>query len=346
MRFRLAALAASLAVSGLAATPARADVTQPTGEVCGYVRPSASVSDRWVLYAGPLLLADEDDPTVVHSGTVTCSIVARSAGSDHTATPWFTATGPVGTGVVQLPPTTTAAQPDPWEYQYVCTRLDVDGETLYWHHHEDRNAAGWWSASPTALCRPNWFTTELRLEDRPHGWALSAAVTALAEAEPATSAAVETACTVPEGAAVLAETCDRPTVATGISFARTPLGAVLRAAPSGNWSCTDVHTGLAVTAGSSLTVPDPGVTCAPGVPQMCYLAELSGALAPTTLGRVTVTSACGAAEVTRTFAPGAGRVAEVWTGNYVNTTPPTRCTTDESGAHSGPLAYAVHCTFL
>ncbi|HVF06281.1 MAG TPA: hypothetical protein VNA20_15675 [Frankiaceae bacterium] len=347
MRISVAALAAAVALSGLVAAPARAAVTQPAGEPCRLS--TAGTGDGFTVRGGPLLLADEDDPTVVHTGTVTCSFVTRAVGDDHAATPWFTATSPVGTGVAYLPPV-EATYPGPWEDRhYLCTRADVDGQALYWHDPRDRNSEGWWTTAPSSPCAQTWETLDMRFEDPPHGYAVSAAFAAVGEVD-GIGAADTALCTVPEVAAVVDEHwgCGLPSGIFTMAFARAAGVAVLRNDAPKGWSCTDVHTGLPVGRGSLLAVPNPGVTCAllPGAaPQECFRVQVSGALAPATLGRVTMTGSCGSLAVTRTFAPGAARVAELWSSDFGTGTPPVHCVANEDAAHSGEVAYLAQCTF-
>ena len=345
MRLRSAALAASVALSGLVAAPARAAVTQPSGRPCQSSTLIRNGTETYVVSAGPLLLADEDDPSVVHTGTVTCSIVKTDGiNADHTDVPAFTVTGPVGTGAVALPPT-VATVPDTLDYKNVCTRVDVDGTTLYWHDPIDRNVDGWWTTSPTARCQSNWRTSDLRPQDPPLGEALAAAFTAAGEADAVVGAFDAVACAQPLVADAIDDVwwCGSPSSMSSVSFVRVPGAAVLRSAPPYGWTCTDVHTGLPVTRGSALALPDPGVSCTPSSPVTCTWLELSAALAPTTTGRVHVTNACGALAVTRTLTAAQGRVAEVWSGSYGRAVAPLRC----SAAEDTPAepAYVVVCTF-
>ena len=347
MRIPLAALAASVALSGLVAAPARAAVTQPSGRPCQSSTLTRNGTETYVVSAGPLLLTDEDDPSAIHTGTVTCSVVATSDtnGADHTAVAWFTATGPVGTGVAALPPT-VATRPETFDYLNVCTRLDVDGTTLYWHDPVDRNSDGWWTASPAARCDRYYETQDMRPQDPPLGPALSAALVAAGEADEAVGAFDAVACSQPLVADAIDEVwwCGSPSQMSSVSFLRVPGAAVLRTAPPYGWTCTDVHTGLPVTRGSALALPDPGVSCTPSSPVTCSWLELSAALAPTTTGRVLVTNACAGLGVTRTLTAAQARVAEVASGSYGSGATPLRCAATEQ-THPAEPAYVVLCAF-
>lgn len=324
MRPLLAAVVAATALLSPLPTPAHAAVTDPTGPLCGFVGFDGNV----VFDAGPLNLADEDDPTSVHTGTVTCSITEGYAHSDPD---WLSVTGAPGTGHAVLPPAPVPAPSEfPWNYR-LCTELDVDGTTLYWHGAPGRNADGWWTADPGAPCEGNASTTDLRpTEDQPGGTVYSAAATAFGEVD---TVACAVSCT------------GEASTMSSVSIARLPgVGALLRTAPYG-WSCTDVHTGLAVVPGASLAVPDPGVACAPPVApgSYCDRVEVSGVLLPAALGRVVVTDACGSLTVSRRLTPVQGTFAQPWSKNFGAANWPLRCTVDEDLASPADPAYAVSC---
>ena len=347
-----AALAAALALAGLAA-PANASVTQPSGRRC-----QADLLDwtetalTYLVSAGPILLTDEDDPSVVHTGTVTCSVAVGSA-VDHSSPAWFSATGPVSTGVATLSPAVATWTGNPWATQYVCTRVDVAGTTLYWGDTGDRNAEGRWSTSPAGACDATSETAELRPQDGPYGEVYSAGLVAVGEAQEAIDAFDSAACSQPVVADAISEDwqCGAPSAIGSVSFARAPGAAVLRTVPYG-WTCTDVHTAATVGRGSLLTVPDPGVSCAPdpGFTVQCDWLEVTAALAPATLGRVHVTEECGALGQTRTFTVGQARLAEFASGRYAEYAPsgleppPLRCVTEED-THPADPAYTVVCAF-
>jgi hypothetical protein len=321
MRITFAATAAALALSALGAAPAHAAVLQPAGRICGFQSNSLSGSESWtvVFDAGPLQLVDEDDPAVVHTGTVTCSIVTTAG--NPTGTVWASATSAPGTGYAALPPTPVEVAGEfPWNY-WICTRVDVDGRPLYWHD-TNRDSDGWWDASPTAPCVNTSETLDLRPEDQPQRTALTALVVAEGELDAALGVVGPYVC----GSALDCE----PSYDSSISFARAPGHAVLRGAPYG-WLCTDVHSGVPVGTGSALVTPDPGVSCVPpaGYVRHCEWMQVSGYLAPATLGRVAVTSACGSVSVTRWLTPVEGDVAEQWSGQYGFGSPPWRCVADD-----------------
>lgn len=347
-----AALAAALALAGLAA-PADASVTQPSGSLCqADLLEWTETAATFLVSAGPILLTDEDDPSVVHPGTVTCSVSVEPA-ADHTAPAWFSATGPVSTVAATLSPTVATWTGDPWASHHVCTRVDVAGTTLYWGDSGDRNARGRWSTSPAVECDRSYETADLRPQDFPHGDVLSAALIAAGEAQEAVAAFDTVACTEPAVADEIKDLwyCGAPSAIGSVSFARAPGAAVLRTVPYG-WTCTDVHTAATVTRGSLLTVPDPGVSCVPGpgYTVRCDWLEVTAALAPATLGRVHVTEECGALGQTRTFTAGQARLAEVASGRYGRYTltglqpPPLRCVTGED-THPAEPAYTVVCAF-
>jgi hypothetical protein len=339
MRPHLAALAA-LALS-LLAVPARAAVTQPAGLTCGYDAFADSAGWHVLFRAGPLTLPDEDDPSVVRTGTVTCSLREQPT---YGSAAYASATSAPAPGQATLAAAVVDAPTLP-DYGYgLCTSLDVDGTTLYWNDPYDRNVDGWWTTDPNARCDDLTETLDLRIPaDQPYRTVFAAANTAAGEAEPAVDAFEHTACADPSVAAAIADVweCGYPSTMTSVSFVRAAGTAVLRGEPTG-WACTDVHTGLPVTRGSALATPDPGVSCAPppAYGATCYWAQVSGYLVPSTLGRVAVTSRCGAATVTRWLVPAQGRLVEQWSGAYYGT-PPLYCGAAEDT--TGEPAYTVSC---
>ena len=349
MRIPAAALAATILLSPVFAAPARAAVTQPSGDLCSYEAVESGGQWHLVFSAGPLSLVDEDDPTVVHTGTVTCSIQGENA-ADHTGSDWVSVTSDPATGQAVLPPTAVSAPPGESPLvSHLCTRVDVDGEALYWHDPSDRNVDGWWSTSPSALCEQSWQTMDLRAEDRPGRYVWSAAVAALGEADVATPVAESAVCDDATAREALGDVwrCGYPSASSTISIARLSAGgALVRSVPL-LWACSDVHTGLPVTHGSALTTPDPGVACAPPAahPVYCDWVQVSGYLAPTTLGRVAVTNSCGGISVTRQLTPAQGRLVEQWSGDYYGgQAQPWRCATDEDTTFQP--AYLVVCGLL
>lgn len=330
-------LLAALATLATLAIPAHADLTQPTGQPCGtYMR----LSDDWtyedvLVYAGPISLVDEDTG-LPHTGTVTCTF--RHTYS-HTGAEIVSVTSEPGTGVVTLPPTEVFAELSPWDPISLCTRLDTDGGTLYWYEPYDRNTDGYWSTDPTLRCEDLFEHTDLRPQDPPLGPALTAALTVLGETDPAVGAADAAVCATEPDPTLYA--CGLPSGTGALSFVRVPGAAVLRTAAPYGWACTDRHTGLPVTAGSLLTVPNPGVSCVPDVPVTCGWLELSAYLLPANTGRVTVTEACGDLVLTRVLAPLQGKVAEQWSGMYGRGGPPLRCEAEDDTLVEP--AYVVAC---
>ncbi len=340
-------LAAFAAVAFLPVPHAHAALTQPQGKPCDM----ASV-DPWsgpfVLLAGPLSLVDEDTGQP-HTGTVTCSFVE---GYVHTGQVIASVTSAPSTGVVTLPPTSLEATL-PFDPHALCTRLDYDGGTLYWYEPRDRNEDGHWSTDPTVRCEDLFETTDLRPQDAPLGPVLTAALTVLGEVDPAVGVVDAAICSTPEVHDMVEDLygCGYASGTGALSFVRVPGGALLRTPAPYGWACTDVHTGAAVTAGSILATPDPGVSCTPlpGYAATCDWLELSAAMVPATTGRVTVTHSCGANEVTRVLAPLQARVVEAWSGAYAGAgetpgTPPRRCVTDEDTALEP--SYVVVCNQL
>ena len=300
MRTLIAALLAAPAL--VIPAPASADVTQPNGHGCDFL--SADSDQELHVWAEPLTVVDEDDATLT-AASITCAL---HAGGDHTTAVVDAATGPVTNGAVALAPTVLRAPGYYYDY-YWCMRVDHAGGTLYWHEPRDRNADGWWTTDPHARCDDFWETSDLRLQDEPLGTPLTTAFTVLGETD-AENALCETDLVG----------CEDPGLTSfgTVSFARTPAGAVVRRVPEG-WGCTDAATGLPVTAGSSLTTPDPAVDCAG---QTCKWQELSAYLVPTTLGRVTVTQTCGYASVTRVLSAAQARLVEQWSGRYYENNDP------------------------
>jgi hypothetical protein len=351
MRLPLAALAAIAVLSSAFTAPARAAVTQPDGDICSFVMFQSADQWTWVVHAGPIRVLDEDDPATVHTAAVTCALIDIADGDDYTTAAVASVTGDPAPAVAVLPPTAVTFAGS-WEDTYrVCTSLRIDGsQTLYWDDHPDRNVDGRWSSSPTATCANTVETQELRPQDPPMRQILSAGVTAAGEADPVVAVAEDVICTNPpvEEALDPVWACGVPSTSSTISIVRTPVGALLRSMPA-VWSCTDVHTGLPVTRGSSLAVPDPGVSCAPPAahPVRCDWVQVSGYLAPTTLGRVHVTSACSTLSVTRPLIAAQGRLVEQWSGNYAWAGAPTpwRCTVDED-THPAEPAYVTICGVL
>jgi hypothetical protein len=342
MRLSLAALAV---LGTFLVPPAHAALTQPQGSPCAEASEDPSAGP-FVLRAGPLSLVDEDTG-LPHTGTVTCSYVA---GYDHTKPVIASVTSDPSTGVVTLPPTLVEATLPMFEPTGLCTRLDYDGGTLYWYEPWDRNEDGHWSTDPKVRCEDRYEITDLRLQDQPYGSVVAAAATGLGEADPAVEVASTAVCAIPDVLEAGLYPCGAASWTGTLSFVRVPGRALLRTLTPYGWSCTDVHSGLVVNQGSSLVVPDPGVSCVPlpGYSATCDWLELSAYLAPTTTGRVTVTHSCGTNEVTRVLAPLQGRVVEQWSGAYVHRgvgephgTPPRVCSASEDTALEP--SYVVVC---
>ena len=347
---RIAALAATVLLAALPAAPARATLTQPAGALCNLDLTHLTLTPDLVyedpeFSGGPVLLTDEDDPTVVHTGTLTCSLVFGSA-RDHTGPVYASVTSEPSSRVVALQPTTVDTDPIDWAVQIsLCTRVDFDGGTLYWNDPPDRNTDGWWSPSPAAKCNPLGEPTDLRAQDPPWSPPLSVAFQALGEANYAYGPAAEPVCATAGVGETVDEywECEQGLVPL-VSFARAAgAGAVVRAVPYA-WGCTDVHTGRDVAPGSALATPDPGVSCA-GPPSggWCTWMELSAYLVPAMLGRVTVSETCGADFVTRVLTPVHGRVAEQWSGAMASGAPPFTCTADEDTTGPAEPSYVVTC---
>lgn len=336
-------LAAALLAAAALATPAHADVTQPNGRPCswGYL-----TADRAYLYGGPVTVADEDDPSAVHTATLTCSL---RDGLDHTAPAVHSVTGPASAGAAAVPLTLfdyvldgSGQYPPP-----LCSRIDYDGGTLYWQDPGDRNEDGWWSTDPTVPCTPSWRTLDLRPQDPPLGYAVAGAMTAAGELGAVVAAAEPVVCSVPEvDAAAEGLACGAPVVLSTMSFARVPGAAVVRTLPAGR-TCTDVHTGAVLAVGSVLATPDPGMACDATDPAYagtpCGWQELSAYLAPTTLGRVAVSQGCGTASISRVLATGQGRLVEQWSGHYGGGTGTIRCGATEDTTGPAEPAYVVVC---
>ncbi|MEA3199832.1 MAG: hypothetical protein QOE90_1260 [Thermoplasmata archaeon] len=113
------------------------------------------------------------------------------------------------------------------------------------------------------------------------------------------------------------------------------------------YSCVDIHTGTAVSAGSLLTSPNPGVSCVPSgsftSDTTCYEVDAGGYHAAAGGGILTITSACAGLSVTQAMVlpfsdPGvsseqAGSGSTPWT-----------CTTDETFlAGGGSADFWVYC---
>jgi len=330
-------LLAALAALAFLPVSAHADLTQPAGRPCGSYMP---LTDDWtyedvVVHAGPVSLVDEDTG-LPHTGTITCTF---RHGYDHTGAEIVSVTSEPGTGVVALPPTEVFAGIEWWEDFSLCTRLDTDSGTLYWYEPWDRNVDPYWSADPTVRCEDLFEPTDLRPQDYPLGPVLSVAQTALGETDPAVAAVDAAVCATEPDPEIYA--CGVPSQTGALSFVRVPGAAVLRTAAPYGWDCVDRHSGLPVTAGSLLTVPNPGVSCVPDAPVTCGWLELSAYLLPANTGRVTVTEACGDLVLTRVLAPLQGRVAEQWTGMYGTGAPPLRCEADDDTLVEP--AYVVAC---
>jgi hypothetical protein len=121
---------------------------------------------------------------------------------------------------------------------------------------------------------------------------------------------------------------------------------VLLAAPTTfGWSCVDVHSGLAVSVGSVLVKPNPGVSCTPpaNVGQTCIYLDAGGYHAHPGLGTLNVTSSCGAFSVTETLSLPFGDPG--FSTSLTGSGPvPWNCTVDESGLIIPPEPdYWVFC---
>jgi hypothetical protein len=315
--------AAALLLAPFGTAPARAGAAPPDGG-CTLAGDTITAEVTFV---------DEDDPSVTHTGQVVCSI---QYGWDdlHSGTDDIRVTSPVGTGAAVIPPTAVTIDPPDGVYAF-CVEVVVDGTTLYLN--EQRGIEPSWWTTPDAHCWRNVQTLEGREDDFPGPY-------------------VDVAIDVTDGAAcpVLAA-ADRPDVSDEwwvcdedgwVAIDRTPAGAVLRAVPPG-WPCTDAHTGLAVAAGAALALPDPEVRCTPpGIPQHCYRVNAAGALVPAGLGKVVVTSACGALSAARRLAVVSGGPVGTWNtvyGYYVTGSLPWRCAVDEALVSPAEPAYTAFC---
>jgi hypothetical protein len=121
-------------------------------------------------------------------------------------------------------------------------------------------------------------------------------------------------------------------------------GAFLLAAPTPlGWTCLDVHSGLSVSPGSALVLPDPGVTCTPPTGNQCTSLDAGGYHASAGLGTLTVTSACTGLSVSQSMSlpfsdPGYSNTV---TGSGST---PWDCTVDESGLRTKTAPdYWVFC---
>jgi hypothetical protein len=121
-------------------------------------------------------------------------------------------------------------------------------------------------------------------------------------------------------------------------------GAFLLAAPTVlGWTCVDVHTGLTVGIGSTLALPDPGVSCTPSAAGDCTSLDAGGYHAAAGTGTLTVTSACTGLSVAQSMTlpfsdPGYSNLA-TGTGSA-----PWSCAADESRLGGvGDPDYWVFC---
>lgn len=337
-----AALVAATLLAALGAVPAHAAVTAPGGQPCsfGVMTDDGGTTTTAELSAGPLTIVDEDDPSVVRAGRVTCSVHVGWPNHTHASPAAAAATGEVGAGVAVLAPTPVTFTRSVFDEVFLCTEVEIDGTTLYWHDPQNRNIENSWSTDPSSFCQHFLETADLRGDDPP--WPTIATTGDLGDqaacpvytADPALWAAVSQVWE-----------CDPRISALVAIERRSALGAVLRKAPYG-WACTDATTGLAVTAGSALAVPDPGVACTPpGPAARCGRVYAAGVLAPTGFGRATVTSACGSLSAARTLGLVPGRSVGYWNWvyGYGETSTPWRCTVDEDVVSPADPAYLVLC---
>lgn len=334
MRLLRYVLAALLPLCAAVPVPARAEVADPWENGCGWTR------DGTLNYfdGGPISVVDEDDPSVVRTATITCSVTALGRHSDP---PVASVTSEPQEGVVHLPPSVVVV-PEDFEPNAVCTRLDVsDGNT--WYLTQDHRVYQRWTRDPDAWCHALNHPSDDHLGDDVRGAAAAfggeAYDLAVAAADPALCAAEPLA---------TEWGCGTASTYTGfkhVSIVRAAdAGALLRTVPWG-FTCTDVHTGLVVGPGSPLATPDPGVSCAaPYQGYACSYLDAYGVLAPTVLGRVAVTASCGSASVLQRLTPTQGSVLVLPVTHDGGGAPPFRCTVDEDVVTvAADPAYSVWC---
>ena len=146
-------IAGLVAGTALTFAPAAYAAPDPSGILCGFsstTDPQVEGSQTGEVDAGPILLGDDTDPTVVYSGSVTCTIqvnAATHAGADACAV-----TGPNGTAVIAAAGTCTYATTS-GDNVYLCTQVNIDGgPTLYFADSNDPLVEGEWSTDPNSAC--------------------------------------------------------------------------------------------------------------------------------------------------------------------------------------------------
>jgi hypothetical protein len=145
----LALLAAALVSASLSSPAAAAPA--PEGVKCGFssfTLPDQGGYQYAEIDAGPILLADDTDPSKVWWGSVTCTLQVEPQHGTR-SNDLAALTGPVTPGVVSVAGT-AAYRYGEGDTVYLCTQVDVlGGPTLYW---DDQWDTGSWSTSPTARC--------------------------------------------------------------------------------------------------------------------------------------------------------------------------------------------------
>lgn len=103
--------------------------------------------------AGPIMLTDDTDPTIVYSGYIGCSI-QLGVNNTHADQAVLRINGPITPAAVALEPTQVTFDASSNDTVYLCTRIVVvGGPTIYWNDADDGFGNGGWSTSSTSRCR-------------------------------------------------------------------------------------------------------------------------------------------------------------------------------------------------
>jgi hypothetical protein len=153
MRLVTGALGCALALS-TAVVPAHAEsakqgfLCSATGRTDRSVRPVEEYID---LTGGPLVIVDAADPTVVHSGRLTCALHIGDENATYLGAAVVTATGPEMSGVVAMASLGHRTVRDKHHNRYTCTSVATD-EGATWYFTQDATGDEFWSSDPTVPC--------------------------------------------------------------------------------------------------------------------------------------------------------------------------------------------------
>lgn len=151
---RALAAAAVIAVTALApGGAARAAIIGP-GTLCSLDTAGLASVQTGVLAGGPLTVLANDAAGQLAPAYLTCTVQVGYGNSTHAGADAAIESGPTTTGEVALEPTPISYSVSPLDPVYVCTRVTVPAEGVYYFDdYGQDDGSGAWTTSATAHCR-------------------------------------------------------------------------------------------------------------------------------------------------------------------------------------------------